>query len=240
MSTLKKKILCLIPARGGSKGIKNKNIKLFNNKPLIYWTIKEAIKAKIFDKIIVTTDSKKTREIALRYGAEVPFLRPKSISNDHSDALTVIQHSINFLEKNKLYFDEVFYLQPTSPLRKYNHILEAFHLYIKNHKKIDSLVSCQKLPHIFNPDSTFILKKNKIIQNSKVKEPQLRQKKNLYYSKNGAAIYILKTSIIKTSLLGKKTYYYEMDKLSSLDIDDQYDFDIGEFLIKKTSLISKK
>ena len=96
------KVLGIIPARGGSKGIKNKNIVSIGNKPLIYWTIKNAIKSKL-NKIIVSTDSIKIKKIALGYGADVPFLRPKNISHDSAKTIDVAIHSINFFKKKEFF-----------------------------------------------------------------------------------------------------------------------------------------
>ena len=96
-------MIAIIPARGGSKRIKNKNIKKFLNKPIIYWSIKTAIDSRIFDKIIVSTDNKRIKKIAEKYGAEVPFLRPKKLSNDFATTRDVIKHTMNFLnKKNKV------------------------------------------------------------------------------------------------------------------------------------------
>ena len=92
------KILGIIPARSGSKGVKNKNIKLLKNKPLIFWTIKTALKSKL-TKVIVSTDSLKIKKISEKYGANVPFLRPTNISKDNSKSIDVIKHAIKFYEK---------------------------------------------------------------------------------------------------------------------------------------------
>ena len=97
------KVLGIIPARSGSKGILNKNIVNFNNKPLIYWTIKEALNSKI-SKLIVSTDSQKYKKISLSYGAEVPFIRPKEISKDTSKTIDLVIHAINFYKKKKNLF----------------------------------------------------------------------------------------------------------------------------------------
>ena len=103
------KALCVIPARGGSKRIPLKNIKKFLGKPLIYYTIKSAKESKIFDKIIVSTDSRKIKKVSMKYGAEVPFIRPKRISGDvPTEDVTV--HAVNFFKKKKIEFDVVFTL----------------------------------------------------------------------------------------------------------------------------------
>lgn len=113
------KILAIIPARKGSKGLKDKNIKDFCGKPLICWTIQSAIKCKFIDKVIVSTDSKKIKDISIKYGAEVPFFRPKKYSDDKAKTLDAVNYTVKKLEKDKSYFaDYIVTLQPTSPLRK--------------------------------------------------------------------------------------------------------------------------
>ena len=91
--------IAIIPARGGSKRIPKKNIKLFSGKPVIAYSIEAAKKSKLFDKIIVSTDDNKIAKISIRYGAEVPFIRPKNISDDHSTTTQVVKHSINYFNK---------------------------------------------------------------------------------------------------------------------------------------------
>lgn len=112
------KILALIPARGDSKGIPNKNIQKIGGKYLIEYTINSAKRSKLIDKIIVSTDSKKIASISKKLGAEVPFLRPKKISIDKSPTIEVIKHTLGFLSNNQFYVpDIILLLQPTSPFR---------------------------------------------------------------------------------------------------------------------------
>ena len=111
-------ILAIVPARGGSKGIPHKNIQELAGKPLIFYTINAAKKSKHIAKIIVTTDSKKIAKISTSYGAEVPFLRPKNISQDGSSTLQAIKHVLREIKNNQSYIpDMILILQPTSPLR---------------------------------------------------------------------------------------------------------------------------
>ena len=121
MQFSKKKILALIPARGGSKGIKNKNIKLFNGKPLIEWTIRSALNSKLIDKIVVSSDSNKILNISKKLGVDV-ILRPKNISGDKASTESVIKHCIKYY---KNFYQTVVLLSPTSPLRKKNDIDKA-------------------------------------------------------------------------------------------------------------------
>lgn len=107
--------LAIIPARGGSRRIKNKNIKLFFNKPIIYWSIKAAKQSKLFDKIIVSTDSKKIANICKKYNIEIPFLRPKTLSNDKVSTIKVIKHALIWFKKKGVFFDRVCCIYPASP-----------------------------------------------------------------------------------------------------------------------------
>jgi len=114
---LKKTIsVCLIPARGGSKRIKNKNIKYFYGKPLIAYAIEKALNSKLFDKVYVSTDSKKIALIAKRYGAEIPFYRPKIFSNDESSDNQVINHFLDFVKQKNFVIGNLCYLYPVTPL----------------------------------------------------------------------------------------------------------------------------
>ena len=141
-----KRFLAIIPARAGSKRLKNKNILNFAGHPLISWTINSSINSKYIDKTIVSTDSAVIKKIALDYGAEVPFKRPKYLSNDLATRDEVIQHAINFFnEKKQDKFDYIIYLQPTSPLRNESHIDDAIEYMLE--KNANAIVSVCKLDH---------------------------------------------------------------------------------------------
>ena len=112
------KNIALIPARGGSKGIKRKNIKLFNNKPLIYWSIKMALESDYIDRVIVSTEDEEIADIARTFSAEVPFIRPASLAQDHSKGIETVLHALENLSD----VANILLMQPTSPLRKHNHI----------------------------------------------------------------------------------------------------------------------
>jgi N-acylneuraminate cytidylyltransferase len=125
--------VAIIPARGGSKRISNKNIKNFKGYPLIYWSLKAAISSKLFDKIIVSTDSIKIKNIAEKLKAEVPFLRPKNISNDHASTADVMKHAVGWLEKNNISPKFVCCIYPTAAFLKPKDIIKAYKK-IKNSK----------------------------------------------------------------------------------------------------------
>ena len=226
------KFLAIIPARSGSKGIKDKNITNFFHKPLIYWTIQSAKKCKLIDKVIVSTDSKKIKDISIKYGAEVPFLRPKRYSGDEAKTLDAINYTVKKLEKDKNYFaDYIITLQPTSPLRKKKNIEEAINM-ILNDKKADSLVSCVNVPHKFLPESLMKLDGKYLRNYSNKNKRTRRQDKKKLIARNGAAIYITKNKNINKYILGGKILPYFMDYKNSIDIDTKEDLEIAR-LFKK-------
>ena len=139
---MKKKILCLIPARAGSKGIKNKNLVLLKGKPLLYWTIKLAKGIKYFDKIIVSTDSNKIQRYALKQGVDCPFLRPKIISGSKTPMLEVFNHTLQYLSDSNYNPYAVVLLQPTSPMRTAVTINKACKMFLK--KKTRFIIFCRK------------------------------------------------------------------------------------------------
>ena len=156
-----KKILCLIPARSGSKGIPNKNIKKFKGLPLMSWSIKQAKESKYAKniRINVSTDSEEYIKIPKEYGAEVPFLRPKSLSDDLSTDFEFINHAVNWLKNNEKYMpDIILQLRPTQPCRKVGDIDECIDIFLNNYEKYDSLrtvVPFEKSPYkMYSVDST--------------------------------------------------------------------------------------
>ena len=225
-----KKFLAIIPARSGSKGLKDKNIKLLNDKPLISYTIEAAKKSGIFDYIIVSTDSSNYASISRQYGAEIPFLRSEELSSDTASSTDVIIDVINRLEKLDIKFDFFVLLQPTSPLRNEDDIRSATELLFA--KSADSIVSvCESE---YSPELMNILDESYNLTNFISKnENKRRQDLSKYYRLNGA-IYICDTKYFKKNkdFYGPKSYAYIMEKFNSVDIDEQLDFIIAESLIK--------
>ncbi len=220
------KYLAVIPARGGSKGIKNKNIKLLNGKPLIQYTI-EAAQQSIINDLVVSTDDKSIAKVAQNLGVSV-INRPQELARDDTPTLPVLQHA---LHQSGGQFDAVVTLQPTSPLRTADHINEAVKLFEFN-KKADSLVSIMNVPHNMVPESIMKIKNGYLVNynNSKLLR---RQDKPTYFARNGAAIYITKIKQLKLSVFGGGILPYKMSKIDSFDIDDEEDWQIIEALINK-------
>ncbi|MFA6569615.1 MAG: acylneuraminate cytidylyltransferase family protein [Bacteroidota bacterium] len=227
-------ILLTICARGGSKGIKNKNIRLLQGKPLIYYTIKQAIGWGRAKHIIVSTDSRKIAILAKKYGAEVPFLRPKTLASDTSSKLDAIRHAMNISEK--LFgenFDTIIDLDPTSPIRKIEDLNKS--LTIFNKVKPDTLFSVTHSRK--NPYFNMIEKNIKgIYLSKKTRRIHRRQDAPPVFDMN-ASIYIYRREYLKnlknSSPISKRSDIYIMDEYSSVDIDREMDFHYIEFLIEK-------
>ena len=153
-------IVAIIPARSGSKSIKNKNIISYKGKPLIYHSIKTALNSKYINKVIVSTDSKKYKKISMKFGAEVPFLRPKKYSSDSSIDYDYILHASKFLIKNKYYPDLIVLLRPSTPNRKIHVVDKGIKFFLKNLKKYDSMRSVSEFSQ--PPQKLFMIDKNRL------------------------------------------------------------------------------
>ena len=232
------KIVCIIPARSGSKGIKHKNIKNFKNRPLLAWSIEQAIQCNYNMRIIVSTDSEEYKNIALKYGAEVPFLRPSEISKDNSTDIEFINHAIHWLKKNENYQpDIILQLRPTQPLRKIEDIDKCLKIFIDNYDKYDSLrsvVEFEKSPfkmYTINSDKTYLQPLFKSIKNMNEPYNQCRQYLPKTYLHNGY-IDIIKTSILEgNTISGDRIYPYIMNKDDTIDIDTIEDWEKASHLV---------
>lgn len=221
------KSIGIIPARGGSKGIPHKNVVDLAGKPLISYTIEEALKSSL-NKVVVSTDCERICEVVTRYGVEI-VMRPQNLSKDDTPTLPVIQHTLSAYKEE---FDLIATLQPTSPLRKAKHIDEAMDL-IKKYEDADSLVSVVKVPHNMVPNSLMIKKQGFVETLEDANESILRrQDKSSFYARNGAAIYLTKYEKIKNYIFGGKIVGYEMNRIDSIDIDDSSDLELAEIFLK--------
>jgi N-acylneuraminate cytidylyltransferase len=223
---LNNKYLALIPARGGSKGIKDKNIKSFCGKPLLHWTIEAARKCFPEDNICLSTASDKIISCAKEISLITDYKRPDQFATDTASSYDVILHALEFYKQQNRFFDAVVLLQPTSPLRNAHHIESALNLF---KVKDDAVVSCTETAA--NPYSTlYETRAHGYIQKSKKGNFSRRQDQPKVYELNGA-IYILNTISIKTyNSISKfpNIVKFEMDRLSSIDIDDMIDWKIAE------------
>lgn len=228
-------ILGVITARGGSKGLKEKNVKLFLGQPLISHTINcaHSVKDKFY-KIIVSTDDPKIAKISEQFGANVPFLRPKNISRDKSSSLSVIKHAVDFIEnKDRVNIDWIMTLQPTSPLRNPNDILKSID--IAKNNNCDTVVSVFN-SNKFHPSKVKKMSKHGFLKPyySSLNEPQRRQEfETNAYLRNGA-IYLTKRSLLlNDKFYGDKICAHVMPLERSVDIDNLFDFELAEHLYVK-------
>ena len=228
------KILAIIPARGGSKGLKNKNIKKLCSKPLIAWSIEAGLKSKYVDEIMVTTDSAEIAVISKEYGASVPFLRPLHLANDTATTFEAVKHAIDFYKTQKdMVFDYIVLLEPTSPLREDDDIDNVIEKLVNKSDKYDSMVSIGEVH-----EHPSIMKKivNVDFLKGYCEELEMksrRQDNDVAYFPYGVA-YMVKTE----SLLKEKTFYtkkntfYEIKRYQCYEIDDIYDFIAIEGIMK--------
>ncbi|WP_455791217.1 acylneuraminate cytidylyltransferase family protein [Clostridium butyricum] len=227
-----KKILAIIPARGGSKGIVGKNIKELNGKPLIAYTIEEAKKSEYINRIVVSTDNEEIANISKKYGAEVPFLRPLELAQDDTPTIECVIHMLNVLKENEDYIpDYVCLLQCTSPLRTFNDIDGTIEKLLST--GLDSAASVCEAE--VNPYWTNIFNGERLEYFLKYgKEITRRQDLPNVYRLNGA-VYVAKCDVLKNEMTFETEYTtgYVMDKNSSIDIDDIIDFKFAELLMKE-------
>lgn len=228
---MKGKVLAIIPARSGSKGIKDKNIRELGGKPLIAYTIEVARESEIFEDIVVSTDSEKYAEISKKYGAIVPFLREEKLSSDTASSLDVILDVLEKMEKLGKRYETLVLLQPTSPLRTVENLKEAYNLYLKN--KANAVVSVCEMEHSPLWSNTLSID-NKMDGFLKKFGNKNRQQLDKYYRINGA-IYIVNIEYFRKfkDFYYENSYAYIMSRENSIDIDEEIDFKIAEFLMKE-------
>ena len=236
----KKKILAIIPARAGSKELKNKNIRLINNRPLIYWPIFAARKSKYINKVILSSDSTSIAKTAKKFKAETPFIRPKKLAKDDSKSVDVIIHAINFFKKNKIFFDYVVLLEPTSPLTTSKDIDKALEILHKKRKYADSIVSVAENVNK-HPSFSVKINKDKIIKPYLKKFMTIRRQKilKIYFFDGSLYISKINTLLEKKTFNHHKTLAYIVDKWKSIEIDDIIDLISAEAILKNINRIKK-
>ncbi len=223
------KILGVIPARAGSKGVPNKNIKILGNKPLIQFTAEAAQKCKYLDRVLLTTDSEEIARIGRGIGLYVPFLRPSDLAIDTAPTLPVIQHALQYLEKGGMVFDAVCLLQATSPFRPDGFIDAAIERFIE--KDADSLISVLPVPHEYNPHWVFEEDTDGYLRIATGEKEIIKRRQELpngYY--RDGSIYITKTKVImgQGSLYGQNIAHIVSDLRYKVNIDTMDDWYTAE------------
>jgi CMP-N,N'-diacetyllegionaminic acid synthase len=230
------KILGIIPARGGSKGIPGKNIRMLDEKPLIYYSVRAARLSNLVNRLVLTTESVEIAEIGKRLGVEVPFIRPSSLAQDDTPMFPVIDHAVNFIESQGWQADIILLLQPTAPLRRPEHIQAAVKLLMDS--KCDSVVSVVEVPQHYSPD--FVLK----LEDGKLKpfleiggKVTRRQDTRSAYSRDGT-IYAFWREVFMTkrSIYGDDCRPLVIPKHLSCNLDTMEDWGEVEKKIKDQPL----
>lgn len=228
-----KRIVAVITARGGSKGIPRKNIKDLAGLPLIAYTIEAAKNSQHLDYFLVSTDDTEIAEVSKKFGAPVPFLRPPEFATDSAKSIPVVQHALSWLkEHDGKTFDYVMILQPTSPFRTAEDIDKSIEKIVET--GADSVMGMKKLID-FSFAKLKVLDGDKIMPfvESEGKESAARSElKDLY--KRNCAIYLTKTELIlQGDLFGNDSRAYVMPEERSVDINTPFDFELAEFIAKK-------
>ncbi len=225
--------IAVITARSGSKGLRHKNIKLLNGKPLMAYTIEAAKLSGYFDCIHVSTDSEEYAGIARNYGADVPFLRDAELAADTVGSWDVVRSVLNQYRQNGQVFERVMLLQPTSPLRNAEDIRNAF--LIMDEKQADSVIGVCEMDH--SPLWSNILPEDGNMDGFLRQAVVPRQQIPVYYRINGA-VYLIDTEFLMNNgdLYGKHSYAYVMPKERSVDIDDMFDFLLVETYMNRNTI----
>jgi len=233
----KNKILAIIPARSGSKGIPNKNIRNFCGKPLLAYPIEVAKKSGVFDRIIVDTDSEEIAKIGKRFGAQVPYLRPKQLATDNSVVIDAVLLLLERLKADGYIPDIVSLLQTTSPLREVEDVLDCYKLLQKS--GVDSVVTvCESHPRFYHLESDGKL----VLVNKETENMINRQQVPMGYILNGCIVYMIKTSAFlkKKLFIYNGTYAVVCPKWRSVDLDNIEDWVHAEILYKNKDLIKRR
>lgn len=227
--------LAIIPARAGSKGLPDKNIRELAGKPLVAWSIEAALDSGVFSRVLVSTDSERYADIAREHGATVPFLRPSELATDTAIALDCYRHVLSTLAESGERFDTVWVLQPTSPLRTAGDVRGAHRQLMENETR-GAVVSVTELEHPIEWVNTLpddLCMKDFLRPTT---DRRNRQEHPTYYRLNGA-LYGARIGYFDEvgGFYGPRTYAYVMHRQASVDIDDLFDFRLAEYLMTERS-----
>lgn len=230
------KILGLIPARGGSKGIPGKNIRLLNGKPLLYYTARAAQESAMADRLILTTDSPEIADVGRGLGLEAPFLRPPELAQDDTPMLPVIQHALGFVETQGWQPDIILLLQPTAPLRRPAHVQEAVNMLLE--LRCDSVVSVVEAPRHYAPDFVLRLENGKLRPFLDAPLATRRQEARPAYSRDGTIYAFWRNMFVeKSNIYGDDCRPLIIPAAQSCNLDDMDDWREAESRIRQMSQV---
>lgn len=231
------KVLGIIPARGGSKGVPRKNIRLLAGKPLLAYTAETALKSQRLARVILSTEDNEIADVAKQYGIDVPFMRPAELAEDTTPTLSVIQHALSKLSELGEEYDAVCLLQPTNPLRRAEDIDNCIELLEST--GADSVVSVLPVPAEFNPAWVYVGNSNGFIKLLNGEEEPIPRRQDLpaAFHRDGT-VYVTRTSVIldRGSLYGSKIHAYKVDPRFSMNIDTEEDWNTAESRIASPSV----
>jgi CMP-N,N'-diacetyllegionaminic acid synthase len=229
------KVLGVIPARGGSKGIPGKNLRLVAGRPLLAYTADAARNSKRLDRVVLSTDDPSIAEAGQTLGLDVPFLRPRELAGDDTPMMPVLRHAFAEMTARGFAADAIVLLQPTSPLRRAEHVDSAIDLLERT--GADSVVTVIEVPHQFSPASVVRLEGDKLFPYEQGPVVTRRQDKPRVYARNGPAVLALRPQVLERSS------FYEgdcrgliMDAAESVDVDTAWDLEMVEFLLARKAM----
>lgn len=228
-----KNIIAVVFARSGSKGLKNKNIKEIKGKPLIAWSILHAKSVREISRVIVSTDSKKIAAISQKYGAETPFLRPKELAADNSPEILSWKHVTKYLYSiEKKLPDAIISVPATSPLRKTKDLKDIIDLFFLHNLDVGITITAANRNPWFNMVETKKDKTLKLVNSSKKNIYRRQDAKQVYDMTTIAFIFKPKFILKNNNIFSGRVMGLEIPKERALDIDDRYDFEIAEYLMR--------
>jgi CMP-N-acetylneuraminic acid synthetase len=226
-------VLGIVPARGGSKGLPNKNLRALGGRPLLARTAEAARRSRSLARTVLSTDDPAIAEAGRALGLDVPFMRPVELAADETPMLPVLRHAVETLAREGFHTDVVVLLQPTSPFRRAEHIDAAVDLLASS--GADSVVSVVEVPHQFSPVSVLTLTNGRVQPYIPGPLVTRRQDKPRVYARNGPAVLAVRVSVLERgALYGDDCRPLVMTPADSVDIDDVHDFDYAEFILNRT------
>lgn len=233
------KILGLIPARGGSKGVPGKNIKLLCGKPLLAYTVDSSKQAKRLTRTILSTEDKEIAEVGRELGVDVPFLRPAELAKDDTPTFDVVLHALTELESQGEFYDAICLLQPTNPLRRAEDIDSCIE--VLETSRADSVISVLPVPDTFNPKWVYWQNEHGELALSTGESSPIPRRQDLppAFHRDGS-IYVTRRSVLDDygNLYGDKVLGYELDPESCVNIDTNEDWVLAERMLNTDNALA--
>ena len=226
------KVLAVVPARGGSRGVPRKNVRELAGKPLVAYTIEAALRSRSINRVVLSTDDDEIAEVGRQFGADVPFLRPAELAQDDTPTLPVVLHAMSSVERAGEHYDAVCLLQPTNPFRRPELIDEC----VQALEGADAVVSVLRVPHEYNPHWVYFMTEDGRLQLATGETEPITRRQALppAYHREGS-VYVTRWDVIKNhgTLYGARLVGVETDPLRSVNIDTEDDWLRAEDMIKR-------